>query len=280
MNRFENIIDNLTESATTSGKFHALIVVGSQARKVQKADEHSDLDIIIIVDDPNYFIISDEWIKNIGVHYVSFSDYSIGGGKERRILFDKALDVDFIFLPKNAIKESFEDNVIVDILKRGYRILVDNIGLESLLPQNQEINQVYSILSKQEFQNLTNDFWYHSVWAAKKIIRGEIWTAKYCVDTYMKSKLLSIIECRARIVNGLEYDTWHNGRFIEQWADDWIITELQNCFSHYNKEDIKCALLSTMDLFRTIAAEVAKKGGYDYPKTADEYATDWVKANL
>ena len=196
------------------------------------------------------------------------------------MLFDGALDVDFIFLPKQSIKHAFEDDIVKEILKRGYRILIDKIKLEQFLPQNRNVSELNLMLSKQEFQNLTNDFWYHAVWTAKKVMRSEIWTAKHCLDTYMKTKLLNIIECHARVVNGLEYDTWHNGRFIEEWAENWVIEKLHSCFSHYDKVDIKSALLSTMDLFRVLAVEVAEKCQYDYPVIADKYTTDWVTTTL
>ncbi|MDR1628730.1 MAG: aminoglycoside 6-adenylyltransferase [Oscillospiraceae bacterium] len=280
MSRFNNIIDNLIQWDRTSDKLYAAMIVGSQAREDHHADENSDLDIIMLVDDPDYFMVSDQWIKYIGNPHVSFADGMICGGKERRVLFDGALDVDFIFLPKNSIRNMFEDSLMADLLGRGYHILIDKIKLEYFLPQNHTANQSCAMLSEQEFQNLTNDFWYHAVWAAKKLMRGEIWTAKYCVDTYMKSKLLRIIECHTHAANGPEYDTWHSGRFIEEWAEDWIIKKLCHCFSHYNKEDVKLALLSTMDLFRLLAVEVAEKLQYDYPEESDEYTTNWVTTSL
>ena len=35
-----------------------------------------------------------------------------------------------------------------------------------------------------------------------------------------------------------------------------------------------------MDLFRSIAIEVAKKVDYEYPHKPDEYTTRWVKTSL
>ena len=137
-----------------------------------------------------------------------------------------------------------------------------------------------SLPAETEFLNIVNDFWYHSVWTAKKLKRGELWTAKFCVDSYMKRMLLAVIEYHAHSVHGKDYDTWHNGRFIEEWAEPRIIEKLAHCFSHYDREDIKNALLSTMDLFRQAAAETAKNFTFRYPHEADEYASRWVKSAL
>ena len=54
MNRFTNILNNLVELTTTSGKLYAIIIVGSHARENRHADDYSDLDVIIVVDDPDF----------------------------------------------------------------------------------------------------------------------------------------------------------------------------------------------------------------------------------
>lgn len=156
---------------------------------------------------------------------------------------------------------------------------MDKIDFGQYLPSVSQTNQSYSLLSEDDFHNLVNDFWYHAVWTTKKLRRGELWTAKSCLDGYMKEKLLTIIECHAHVMSNLNCVTWYNGRFIEKWAEDWIIEQFSHCFSHYNKEDIKSALLSTMNLFRLVALEVAQQLNYKYPKDADDYSSSWVKNN-
>jgi len=62
---------------------------------------------------------------------------------------------------------------------------------------------------------MVNDFWFHTVWAAKKILRGETWVAAMCVNGYLKSNLLRVMEIDARARGE---DPWHAGRFMEKWA--------------------------------------------------------------
>ena len=281
MNRYDGIIDNLLKWDNTSNILSAVLVIGSQARDNHQADESSDLDIMMFVDDPDYFILFDQWVKYMGKPYISFTESSVDGGwKERRVLFDGALDVDFIFLDTDLLESISNNSEIAFLLERGYRILINKIGIEQYLPRNRKLSQSGTPLSELEFQNIINDFWFHTVWTAKKIIRGEIWTAEYCLDYYMKMKLLSVIECYELVVNGWQYDTWFRGRFIEEWAEDWIVKKLQFCYAHYNSEDIKQALLSTMDLFRLVSIDISLKLQYKYPKEADEYATNWVTDSL
>ena len=274
-NKYKSIINNFTNWGTTSDKVKAAIVVGSQARNDYAADEHSDLDIIMFVDDPEYFSTSEDWLNEIGSYHITFTEPTMDGAKERRILFDGNLDVDIVIQPYSLI-EAVSGTEAASVLMRGYSILIDKIGLSKKLELLRAMNSASDMPSEYDFINIVNDFWYHTVWTAKKLKRGELWTAKFCMDSYMKRKLLTIIECHARVGNGVEYDTWYGGRFVEQWAEPWVINELRYCFALYNEESIRNALSSTMSLFRTLSKDVAEKLMYHYPISADEYTTACV----
>lgn len=48
-----------------------------------------------------------------------------------------------------------------------------------------------------------------------------------CINGYLKSKLLSVIEMYEHIVHGETYDTRYGGRMIEQWSEDFITKSLK-----------------------------------------------------
>jgi len=39
------------------------------------------------------------------------------------------------------------------------------------------------------------------------------------MDSYMKWKLLAIVEYHAKAIHGMGHNTWHSGRFIEEWDE-------------------------------------------------------------
>jgi len=273
--RYKSIIDNFVRWGIASNKLHAALVLGSQARKNLVADEYSDLDIVMIVDEPDYFMFTDQWLHEIGLFHISFIEDTLDGLKERRVMFDNALDVDFILRPKDTIKAIPTEEIAL-LFSRGYSFLIDKIELENELKSLSVTPQEYHPMAERDFINIVNDFWYHSVWTAKKLKRGELWTAKFCIDSYMKWKLLTIIECHARMKHGEGYDTWYNGRFLEHWAESWIVDKLSSCFAQYNRDSIQTSLLSTIALFRLIAIEVSEKLYFQYPKCVDEYASGVV----
>ncbi|MBQ2407029.1 MAG: aminoglycoside 6-adenylyltransferase, partial [Lachnospiraceae bacterium] len=67
-------------------------------------------------------------------------------------------------------------------------------------------------------------------------------------------------------------DVWHNGRFLERWAEKEVLMDLEKCFAHYDKDDMVSALFSTEDLFGKLASQTAEMKGYKYPKEAENYA--------
>ena len=281
VNTYNKLIDRFISWAKASSDIKSVFIVGSHARTDHPADEYSDLDLVMIVTDPEHYISSTQWLANIGDYWISFVEKTaVGGGKERRVLFENAMDVDFAVFSEEGFTQAIKEVEIQAVFKRGFRILLDKSGFVDTLPHIAHEKNIQTKPMQREFLNLVNDFWYHSVWTVKKLQRGELWAAKSCLDCYMKEHLLGIIECHAHVMNGSEYDTWHNGRFLDKWADQKVKEGLQNAFSHYQKYDIGRALLATMDLFRLLAVEAAEKMNYKYPYDADKNATQWVKHSL
>ncbi|MDR2600025.1 MAG: aminoglycoside 6-adenylyltransferase, partial [Oscillospiraceae bacterium] len=190
-----------------------------------------------------------------------------------RTVYDDVLDIDFAIVP---IKEI---NTYINpwVLRHGYNILIDKIDLITIISQI-DMPKIFPVLpDEKSFINLANELWYLSIWTAKKIKRGELWTAMVCLDSTMKQKLLTLIEWHTHATKGLDCNIWYDGRFIEEWAQKWIIEKLVDCFSHYSQSDMKKALLSTMELFNLIAIEFSEKLNFSYSHSEFIYAINTVQ---
>ena len=275
MNQQSFMLQSISRLFRDDNDVLAAILIGSQARVDNIADEYSDIDVIIIVANPEQYLLSDNWLKSIGDFHVSFIEPTLFGAKERRILFDDGTDVDFIILSKEQL-QAIQDHEVDEIFARGYKIIKDKIGVSESIANTKDSTKTLPTppLSEEEFHNLTNDFWFHSVWTVKKILRGELFTAKSCLDIYMKRLLLTLIETHSRLSGDM--DIWYTGRFIEKWADKWIIEGLANAYSKYNRSDMINALFSTMALFKTVAIYIAQKLSFQYPEDAEIHAYEIV----
>jgi aminoglycoside 6-adenylyltransferase len=300
---YEQLIERFVAWAETQPDIRAALIVGSRAREDHPADEWSDMDVILVVTKPERYLAKTDWMENIGTPWITFIERTGTGDKEHRVLFEGGLDVDFIPLPAKKMQplarllqarerfpqlpkllpRSLSQEVtqgiaaFSDVARRGVKVLVDKDGITEPLMLAITEAPMPDPPTQDEFLNLVNDFWYHTVWTAKKLRRGELWTAKGCSDSYMKWRLLRTIEWHARAKNSFEYDTWHGGRFLERWADPRIVEDLRDAFAHYDEDDLWRGLLATMDLFRWVTIETAELLGHAYPSSADGHATELVK---
>jgi aminoglycoside 6-adenylyltransferase len=80
----------------------------------------------------------------------------------------------------------------------------------------------------------------------------------------MKWRLLELLEWHARAVDPA-VDTWHDGRFLERWADPGALAALERAYAHYDLRDVARALWETLDLFQGLEAETATRLGLEHP---------------
>ena len=276
----EDLLQRIIAWAQGRGDVRGLALIGSGARDEQPADEWSDLDFVLVSAEAGRYLGGTEWFAEIAEPWIATVERSPQGVLyERRVLFYGGLDADFILL-SSADLGPLGQEPLATILTRGIKVLVDKDQLLSgslpgIRASQGDKNRNFAPTA-EEFSELVNDFWYHAVWTAKKIRRGELWTAKSCCDVYMKSHLLKAVEWTA----GEGVQTWYNGRFIERWAGADVLARLRGVFAHYEEEDLWRALGETMALFDRCAQATALRLGYPYPRDAAKGITSWVNARL
>ncbi len=280
---YNQLIERLVAWAQAQENIRAAILIGSRARSDHPADEWSDLDVFVAARDIRVYIDSSAWVEQIGTPWLTFIEQT-GDGRslERRVLFESGLDVDFAFFPFEGIEQMLNDGVppdALDVFRRGARVLLDRDGLAArMLEAARQPASPPAPPSEGEFLGAANDFWYHALWTAKHLRRGELWWAKSGCDDRLKYLLRRMLEWHARAVRGGEYDTWIRGRFLEEWVDPRVLKELPRAFAHYDVEDLWRALLATMDLFGWVSGETAEHFHFTYPAVGADHAAKLVQA--
>jgi len=294
---YTSLTDRFSAWVTSRPDIRAAIVVGSRARVDHPADEWADLDIVMVTTDPEYYVSNSDWIKNFGRPLLTFIEpTSMGDERERRVLYEKMLDVDFAIFPLERVRSllgsateskgaSPNQAILVQVsnmLGRGVRILVDKDGIMSKISglASAVKNPPPSIPTQDEFLGVVNSFLYHVVYTAKHLRRGELWWTVTCLDCYLQHLLLRMIEWHALVSHDLKHDTWFRGRFLEEWAHPRTIEGLQEAFAHYDKVDVKRALLAATDLFRFLATETAAELNFSFPTEVDKNVTEWIRTCL
>ena len=273
MDKYFQIKSNILKYAESDDDIKAIVAIGSSTRSDVKADEYSDLDLFIITANTEPWF-SGEYPKKFGNVNISFIENTLGGGKERRCIYDEDKDVDMLVFTPEQFEAAVKEGVAQWVMNRGYIVLYDSMDFTSLLEKHITLSVTAPSMTEDEFMNMINDFYFHNIWAYKKLKRGEIWSAKISVDSYLKNYLLRMIELYCSKVSGV--DVWHDGRFLDRWADNEILSDLQKCFAHYDKDDIKRALIRTHELFARITRELAEAEGYEYPAVAEKCARAYL----
>ena len=277
MDTFEALFERLIAWAKTQPDIRLVLLVGSRARTETPADEWSDADIVIMSTDPDRFLTATDWLGEFATPLLTFLEpTATGTGEERRVLFAGGLDVDFTPIPVSYVEQiaatGWPPETAV-VVARGMRVLLDKDDLFATIAHQVLEFPEAAPPAQQQFLNLVNDFWYHAVWVAKKLRRGELWIARSCLDCYMKGQLRTMLEWHARATHGWSYDTWHDGRFLDRWADPRAVAELPGVFARYDVDDVRRALFATMRLFRWLASETAERLGYADATPAATHAT-------
>lgn len=274
MDRYFEIKKRLMDIAQTDEKLTAVIAIGSSVRTYSAADEYSDIDLIISTYETENWLYGDMPSK-LGEIMISFVEPTLGGGFERRMLYNGSLDVDLIVFTPEQMQNAVRSGAAAEVMNRGYCVMYDSMGITKLIEEYVKPDTRHITMAESEFVNRAEDFWFHTVWAAKKILRGELWTAKMCIDGYLKNHLLVMMELERYLTD--KTDVWHNGRFLEKWAGEENVEMLKGCFAHYDREDMITSLKNTADIFSKNARSAAEKSGFAYPKKAEDYAYSLLK---
>jgi aminoglycoside 6-adenylyltransferase len=248
--RVSGFLDEVAAWARGQVDVGAILLVGSQARIDTPADALSDVDLALFVDDPDRYLRGAAWLRSFGEPLLTFLEpTAVGGFEERRVLFRDGLEVDFSILPAAvATAPPLEAQAV---LARGFSVVYDEIGLPSLEPA---ASTPTPRPTQERLDHLSNDFWYHLLWGAKKLRRGELLLAKQVCDCYLTERIVELVRWRAQ-----GQDTWHGYRFLERWADEQTLNALRLTFAQYDAADIGRALRAKGELFGDLGHDVARR---------------------
>jgi aminoglycoside 6-adenylyltransferase len=248
--RVTAFLDEVAAWAGEQPDVRGVVLLGSQARSDSPADRASDVDLSLFVDVPDRYLRDDGWLRRFGEPLLSLREpTAVGGFEERRVLYRDGLEADFAVLPAAAAEAMPPEAGAV--IARGFQVLygdaieISEAALAEPSPPTQE-----------QFDQLSNDFWYHLLWAAKKLWRGELLVAKQACDCFLTWRLVDLARWRAQ-----GQDTWHGLRFFERWAGDDLVEALGQTFAAYEKQDLGRALRATGELFGKVEDDVAARFG-------------------
>lgn len=256
--------------AQTNEDIRGAFVVGSQARTDHPADEWADLDIILFARNVERYQNATDWLAAFAPVWISLAGRTIAGDPERLVLFEGGAQVDFVFHSNDVLSQvpqMLASGNIPDTIRRGTRVLLDKDGALAQMqaPSHPPAHPpAPRPPDAAAFQEALDAFWFQAVYCARQLRRDELWMFQNG-STGMQWRLLQMAEWRARAAHGGEYDTWHGGKFIAEWAGADVYADLRRTFARLDRQDGWQALQARLEVFHRLAQDVAAQWGLPYP---------------
>lgn len=257
-------LEKILEWGKRNENIQAIILTGSHSRNDNKVDEFSDYDIELISKDFRKLADNNGWFHTFG-EVIVFQAFNEGQEYPTRlVIYEDGLKIDFTLADEKRLTNMKSE--LNDLYNRGYKVLLDKENLASNLPK--PAGSIRKQLpSENEYLDVVSEFWFEASHIPKYLIREDLWIVKLR-DWTMKKMLLKMLEWRT-ISKDSTKDVWHLGNHSNDWIDPEIKTELQQLFSHFDKQDSWRDLLATIDLFRKLSKTVAENLNFKYPEKID-----------
>ncbi len=248
----------------------AVILTSTRAREGASVDAWSDYDVILYATDPAPFLGDGAWTAELGPVLVQMpprGQEHAWGTPTRLVLYEDGTRIDFTVLDAGVPATLSEE------LDAGYRVLLDKDGLTAALPAPSGAAYVLRPPTQEELGAVVEEFWWETTYVAKNLWRGELLPARYSLDCVLRLDLLRrMLEWRAAIGHGWTYRPGVLGRGLKAHLDPETWSELERTYSGDDRD----ALWRTIALFRTVATEVARALGLEYPHRLDARMTEYL----
>lgn len=301
-------MDRLEERFTAWAKprkdIRAAIVVGSRARTDHPADEWADLDVAFMTTDSAKYHANTGWIEQIAPVWAIHRDPI---GVTYHVLFDGGRDAGIAVIPARSVrlatlvvpalrrvpgvaralpfglgrKLQSEVEGASEYYRRGARLLFDKDDAAArFLAVFPPAERGYLPPSADVFSGVIDEFWIGATWAAKHLWRGEVWYARSVgYEGTLREAILKMVEWNAQARSKGTIDTWGAGRFIEEWAEDRILSNLKTAFAGYDSLSLQPSLELMTTFFARLSAETAEHLGYPYSSDLPERVTSWISTH-
>ena len=275
----QEFLPEIVNWAESRAEVRAVVLTGSRARDDGTADDLSDIDIELFLEQPEPFSRSTDWLSEIGSVWVSLPLQTEDGYPTRLVIFQGGVKVDFTLYPLDVLRRMVESGRSPDLYSRGYRVLVDKDGLAASIASRRARKDAATKPTEEQFRALVEEFWFEAYHVAKYLRREDLWAAKFR-DWGLKELLRTMVEWHAKSVHGWPYETWYLGLRMRDWAEPEVWERLFSVFGRFDAQDSWQALAETMDLFSEVAKQVSGCMHYRYPDGVEDNLRSYIDSLL
>jgi aminoglycoside 6-adenylyltransferase len=273
MRREIEILNQIDRWAQNEACVRAVILTGSRADPKGRSDSLSDYDIALYVDDWGLFLESDSWLTRFGSILIRWPlvprpTFDINW-LTRLVLFEDGVRIDFQITEARQIGPNDYDN--------GYRVLLDKDGITGSLKAPTFTMFNINKPSRDEFEDMINEFWWDATYVPKHLRRNDLPFAKYMLGDVLRfTHLHRLLEWYI----GYRYDWSVNpgchGKWFSRYLDKETWAAYRASYAGAGIEENWHAFFQLGDLFGRLAAETAAHLGYSYSEDLGRKVTEYA----
>jgi Streptomycin adenylyltransferase len=258
--------------AHARGDIKALVQIGSRVQAGASVDAWSDYDYQIITSAPHLYR-DGAFMGDLGLRWASSAKLAFGNSVKVTGVFKDALEADFVILrhvdlqiatfalgwPSTApfwpapLRKGVDDLRIV--AAPGWKVIK---GGAPWAARYSKVAPLRSVLIREEFNELCDEFWVHLVWAAKKAARGELIASQRAVHVPLIENSLRIFQEQAFLEGRRAFPL---GRRAESWLSPGQLRVL-SAGTRPDKAALLAVLHQLSDEFASASAAVARLNGW------------------
>ncbi|SDT31286.1 aminoglycoside 6-adenylyltransferase [Microlunatus soli] len=268
----DKIIDQLVAWGERRADVAALILTSTRAIPGGHTDAYSDYDVIAVVEGVEAMVSDTGWLAEFGEVLIDYwdpveSDAATGAVQVGNITnYVDGLKIDFSLWNARYFTELTSGPRADPELDAGHRVLLDKSGLTAGLPAPTYRSYIPRRPDEAGYQRLITDFLIGVPYVAKGLLRDELLPTKWVLDFDMRfNYLVPMIEWRVQCDHDWSLKSGNLGKGLKQHLPPSIWQAMENTFTGADPEANWTALFAMIDLFATIAREVAEHLGYRYP---------------
>lgn len=266
--RTENhVLGAIKEWAEAEENVRAVLLTSSRARPDFTPDFLSDYDIVLYVADLSPFLNNDSWLGRFGEVMVRWPYKPQATleefGLTRLVLFTDYVRIDFQITDRPSVGPDQYDD--------GYKVLVDKEGITKELSRPTYTKYIIRKPTREEYEELINDFWWDAAYVPKYLWRDQLPFAKYMFaqavhDTYLRK----IIEWYIGLRNSWSVDTGLGGRYFKRFLEPEMWRRFESTYAGTDIEENWEAFFNAVSLFCESARTVGDALGYPYPEEMEQ----------
>jgi aminoglycoside 6-adenylyltransferase len=268
----KEVLDQVLSLAQENDMVRAVVLNGSRVNPNVTQDIFCDYDIAFHVTDAEHFLADQSWIKQLGDPIiVQQNDWSEDGMTAYifLMLFTDGVRIDLAFDPLEMVEKFLDDSLTL--------VLLDKDGSIRQLPPPSDTSHCTPRPTRDEFDEIANEFWWCSTNVAKGIWREELSYAKGMYEVIVRECIIKMLSWYI----GVKHDWSINPGSYGKWFKKLLPVELWEAFEKtyagVDYQEMWAALFEAGRLVRRVGVEVAEALGYEYPIEDDARVSEYLK---